>query len=110
MLVDDPEDHPYQSKYEARRIINAWQSSSPSSSVRLVVVDVDQSQTLHHHPHIVHSQDAESTLLLEQARTSFRLGKIGLDTEEPHEAEIHLSKAVDIFFPGLLTSIQEQTG
>lgn len=69
----DPPSQPYRSKYEARRrLLDASSSSSSSSSS-----------------------------LLDAAR-AFRLGKIAVDTEEPHaEAEQHLRKACEVFFPGL---------
>jgi hypothetical protein len=47
---------------------------------------------------------------LHKGRISLRLGKIGLDTEEPHEAEQHLSAALEAFLPGLTAHIKAAVG
>jgi hypothetical protein len=52
-------------------------------------------------------QDAE---FFADARLAFRLGRIGLDTEEPHEAAIELEKAAAVFFPGLEAAVRKQVG
>lgn len=38
------------------------------------------------------------------------MGRIGLDTEEPHEAAIELEKAAAVFFPGLEAAVLAQVG
>lgn len=70
---DDPASEPFRSKYEARRRL------------------LEQSTT------------REATApSIDAARRAFRLGKIAMETEQPHaEAEHHLKEACDGFFPGL---------
>jgi hypothetical protein len=38
------------------------------------------------------------------------MGRIGLDTEEPHEAAIELEKAAAVFFPELEAAVLAQVG
>lgn len=69
---DDPPSEPFRSKYEARRRL-----LEPSFN-RATAPSIDA------------------------ARRAFRMGKIAMETEQPHaEAEQHLKEACDDFFPGL---------
>ena len=47
---------------------------------------------------------------LEQARVAYRLGKVGMDVEEEHEADKELTAAAEIYFPGLSAAIREAAG
>jgi len=89
MVVEDPEAEPYRSKYKARECLVAWRGG-----------DYDQNDE-----DGVKKHEEE-----EMARVAVRLGRIALETEEPHVADKELRFALRWFVPGLHETVEEMTG
>ena len=89
----DPDETPYKSKYEARKLLDAVVNKLEANKTIM---------TLEGKKDVIKKEISWRTAVLQT-----RIGSISMDVDEPHNAQNELESAVEIFFPGFREQVDQ---